>query len=114
MTEFNKCTCVKVNKDKMDLIKAKGLNLQDILDKAMDDELNINEVENVEEVVDQLNEKIEKLIKQRDDSLEDCQKKIDILLKNLIDLKEHEEKVFNKEINFLELKRDYLLKKINK
>ena len=30
MTEFDKCTCVKVNKDKMDLIKAKGLNLQDL------------------------------------------------------------------------------------
>ena len=61
MTEFNKCTCVKVNKEKMDLIKAKGLNLQDLLDKAMDDELNLSEVSSHQEKIDNLNAKIDKL-----------------------------------------------------
>ena len=52
MTKFNKCTCVKVNKEKMDLIKAKGLNLQDILDKAMDNELKLNKTQSIEDTID--------------------------------------------------------------
>lgn len=114
MTEFNKCTCVKVNKEKMDLIKAKGLNLQDILDKAMDDELKINKSKCIETDLKKLDEKINKLIKQRDESIEDCEKKIDILMKSLIDLKDREAENFNREIKFLELKREYLTRKLNK
>ena len=99
MTKFNKCTCVKVNKEKMDLIKAKGLNLQDILNKT----------QSIEDTIDEINTKIEKLEKQRDAAIIDCEKKINILMKNLSELKHREEKNFNKEINFLKLKREYLL-----
>ncbi|ABC57367.1 MULTISPECIES: hypothetical protein [Methanosphaera] len=109
MTKFNKCTCVKVNKEKMDLIKAKGLNLQDILDKAMDNELKLNKTQSIEDTIDEINTKIEKLEKQRDAAIIDCEKKINILMKNLSELKHREEKNFNKEINFLKLKREYLL-----
>ena len=109
MTKFNKCTCVKVNKEKMDLIKAKGLNLQDILDKAMDNELKLNKTQSIEDTIDEINTKIEKLEKQRDSAIIDCEKKINILMKNLSELKHREEKNFNKEINFLKLKREYLL-----
>lgn len=114
MTEFNKCTCVKVNKEKMDLIKAKGLNLQDILDRAMDEELNINKSEGIEADLKKLDEKINKLIKQRDESVADCEKKIDILMKSLVDLKNREAENFNREIKFLELKREYLTGKLDK
>ena len=75
MTKFNKCTCVKVNKEKMDLIKAKGLNLQDILDKAMDNELKLNKTQSIEDTIDEINTKIEKLEKQRDAAIIDCEKR---------------------------------------
>ncbi|WP_292474126.1 hypothetical protein [Methanosphaera sp.] len=110
MTEFNKCTCVKVNKDKMDLIKAKGLNLQDLLDKAMDAELNLSNVSDVQQKMDDLSLKIEKLKKERDASIKDCEKKIDILMKNLLESKEKEELYYNKQIHFLELELEYLQK----
>ena len=61
MSNFNKCTCVKVNKEKMDLIKAKGLNLQDLLDKAMNEELNLNNMPDKEQKIDEILTKIEKL-----------------------------------------------------
>lgn len=58
----------------MDLIKAKGLNLQDILDKAMDNELKLNKTQSIEDTIDEINTKIEKLEKQRDAAIIDCEK----------------------------------------
>lgn len=110
MTEFNKCTCVKVNKEKMDMIKAKGLNLQDLLDKAMDDELNLNQLQDNQQRINEINQQIKKLEKQRNEAMKDCQKKIDILMKNLIESKNHEEENYNKQIKILKLEREYLEK----
>ena len=118
MTEFNKCTCVKVNKDKMALIKAKGLNLQDLLDRAMDEELNLLNISDVQQKIDNLSLKIEKLKKERDESIKDCEKKIEILMKNLSESKDKEDNeskdkdkaYYNKQIHFLELELEYLLK----
>ena len=98
MTNFDKCTCVKVNKEKMDLIKAKGLNLQDILDKAMDEELKLSDASDVKQEIDDLTLKIAKLKKERDESIKDCEKKIEILMKNLNELKDKEEAYYNKQI----------------
>ena len=39
MVRFNETTCVKINKEKKDLAKSKGLKLQDILDNALNDAL---------------------------------------------------------------------------
>lgn len=110
MTEFNKCTCVKVNKEKMNMIKAKGLNLQDLLDKAMDKELNLNQIQDNQQRINEINQQIKKLEKQRDKAMNDCQKKIDILMKNLIESKNHEEENYNKQIKILKLEREYLEK----
>ncbi|OED29544.1 hypothetical protein [Methanosphaera sp. WGK6] len=106
--EFNKCTCVKVNKEKMDMVKAKGLNLQDLLDKAMDEELNLNNISNKKQRITEIDEEIAKITKKRDKALADCQKKIDILMKNLIESKNHEEETYNKEIKLLELEKKLL------
>ncbi len=108
MTKFNKCTCVKVNKEKMDLIKAKGLNLQDLLDKAMDDELKLSDVSNVQHRIDEITLQIEKLKKERDEALQDCEKKIEILMKNLTESKNKEEDYYNKHIKYLEMEREYI------
>lgn len=108
MSNFNKCTCVKVNKEKMDLIKAKGLNLQDLLDKAMNEELNLNNMPDKEQKIEEILSKIEKLEKERDKSIADCDKKIDILIKNLIESRNNEEQFYNKQIKVLKLELEYL------
>ena len=36
---FNETTSVKINKEKKDLAKSKGLKLQDLLDHALDEAL---------------------------------------------------------------------------
>ncbi|MBQ6218557.1 MAG: hypothetical protein IJJ47_02385 [Methanosphaera sp.] len=108
MSNFNKCTCVKVNKEKMDLIKAKGLNLQDLLDKAMNEELNLNNMPDKEQKIEEILTKIEKLEKERDKSIADCDKKIDILIKNLIESRNNEEQFYNKQIKVLKLELEYL------
>ena len=112
MSNFNKCTCVKVNKEKMDLIKAKGLNLQDLLDKAMDEEINLCDVSNKQQKINELSEKIDKLKNERDKAIADCEKKIDILMKNLVESKNNEELFYNKQIQVLELEVDYLKKQL--
>ena len=82
MTEFDKCTCVKVNKEKMDLIKAKGLNLQDLLDKAMDDELQFKEVSHLDKKIEDLSLEIKKLEDERNECIRDFEKKMDTIMKN--------------------------------
>ena len=65
----------KSKQRKMDLIKAKGLNLQDLLDKAMNEELNLNNMPDKEQKIEEILTKIEKLEKERDKSIADCDKK---------------------------------------
>ncbi len=103
---------MKVNKEKMDLIKVKGLKLQDILDKAMDKELGISEMPPEEERILELTIKIEKIKKERDEALRDCDKKINILMKNLIESRNHEEENYNKQIELLKLEKEYLEKQM--
>lgn len=92
----------------MDLIKAKGLNLQDLLDKAMNEELNLNNMPDKEQKIEEILTKIEKLEKERDKSIADCDKKIDILIKNLIESRNNEEQFYNKQIKVLKLELEYL------
>lgn len=91
----------------MDLIKAKGLNLQDLLDNAMDDELNFNEEKN-NESIERIDEEIRKLQQQKQQCLNDYQKKIDIIIKNLNEFKKQEEIYYDKQIHILECKKEYL------
>ncbi|MCD7782178.1 MAG: hypothetical protein LUG89_05740 [Methanosphaera sp.] len=108
MTKFDKSTCVKVNKEKMDLVKQKGLKLQDLLDKAITQELDLDEDDMTQEYIDELKTEVEKLEKQRDESIADCQKKIDILMRNLYESKDKEEEYYNKQIDYLKAKIKYL------
>ncbi|MDO5851798.1 MAG: hypothetical protein Q4Q23_04855 [Methanobacteriaceae archaeon] len=112
MTEFNKCTCVKVNKEKMDLIKAKGLKLQDILDNALNEELKLEKIPKNQQKITELKKQVKKLEKTRNESIADCEKKIDILMKNLIESKNREEEEYNKKIHYLNLEIDYLEKEL--
>lgn len=109
MSQYNKCTCVKVNKEKMALIKAKGLNLQDLLDNAMNNELELNDNKNKEEKIEKINEEIKKLEHEKQETINDYQKKIDILLKNLTELKKHEEEFYDRQKTVLQLKKEYLI-----
>lgn len=110
LSQYNKCTCVKVNKEKMTLIKAKGLNLQDLLDNAMDNELQLNDNQINNGKIEQINEKIEKLEQEKLQTITDYQKKIDTLLKNLNELKKQEEEFYDKQIRILQLKKEYMEK----
>lgn len=96
----------------MDLIKAKGLNLQDLLDKAMDEELNLNNISSKEQKIEELLDRIGKLEKERDKSISDCEKKIKILMKNLIESKNNEEEFYNKQIYLLKLEVEYLQREL--
>jgi len=108
MSQYNKCTCVKVNKEKMALIKAKGLNLQDLLDNAMDNELRLNDDPTNYWEIEQINEKIMKLEEEKLQTITDYQKKIDTLLKNLNELKKQEEEFYDKQIRIFQLQKEYL------
>ncbi|MBO7718956.1 MAG: hypothetical protein J6S29_02260 [Methanosphaera sp.] len=113
MTKYDKCTCVKVNRDKMDLIKKKGLNLQDVLDKAMNEELNLNKDETTTESINQINEKINKLKRQKEERMEEYQKKIDSITRTINESKKHEEKLYDNQIEYLTTKKYYLEKTLN-
>lgn len=113
MTKYNKSTCVKVNKDKMDLIKKKGLNLQDILDKAMDEELKLNKEEITKESIKEINEKINKLTHKKEERMEEYQKKIDSITRTINESKKHEEKMYDDQIEYLKAKKYYLEKTLN-
>ena len=110
ITEFNKCTCVKVNKEKMDLIKSKGLKLQCILDKAMDKELELECLTNKEEKINLLNAEIEKLEQHKQEATKNTKKHINAIIKNLEFIQQYEEKQYDIQIQQLTLERDYIEK----
>ena len=112
MTDFNKCTCVKVNKEKMDLIKKKGLNLQDLLDVAMDIELELND-SITKSSIDIFSDKIIELQCKRDEAMVDYQKRIDLVLKMLHESKEKEKEYYDRQIDYLESKIEYLKKQLD-
>ena len=97
---FNETTSVKINKQKKDLAKSKGLKLQDLLDHALDEalgfsyypmsELRLMEIDN-----------------QKEKAMKDCQKKIDILISGLIEFKEEEAAQYDRKIRQLELEKEY-------
>ncbi len=113
MTKYDKSTCVKVNKDKMDLIKKKGLNLQDILDKAMDEELKLNKDEITKESIKEITEKINKLTHKKEERMTEYQKKIDSITRTINESKKHEEKMYDDQIEYLKTKKYYLEKTLN-
>lgn len=105
---FNETTSVKINKEKKDLAKAKGLKLQDLLDNALNEELKLNEIPRNQKKINDLTQEIESLKKTRDDAIADCEKKIDILMRNLNSSKEREREDYNKKIRCLEAEVEYL------
>lgn len=112
MTKYDKCTCVKVNKDKMDLIKKKGLNLQDVLDKAMNEELDLNEDEITLNSIQEITEKINRLTHKKEERMEEYQKKIDSITRTINESKKYEEKLYDNQIEYLRTEKIYLEKKL--
>ncbi|MCI7291125.1 hypothetical protein MBBWO_11970 [Methanobrevibacter woesei] len=113
MVRFNETTCVKINKEKKDLAKSKGLKLQDILDNALNDALSIEDIECNDIRVEQIDNQIEKLKKTKEKAIADCEKKINLLMKSLNEMKDREAENFDKEIHYLELEKEFILKEIN-
>lgn len=110
MTEFNETTSVKINKEKKNLAKAKGLKLQDLLDDALNRELNLDTIPKTQKSIEDISDEIEKLKISRDKAEADCAKKINILIKGLNEFKKEETLAYNKKIKFLEAKLEYLKK----
>lgn len=113
MVVFNETTCVKINKEKKDLAKSKGLKLQDILDNALNHALSIEDIECNDIRIKQIDDEIEKLKKTKEKSIADCEKKINILMKSLNDMKDREAENYDKEIHYLELEKEYIQKQLN-
>ena len=76
---FNETTSVKINKQKKDLAKSKGLKLQDLLDHALDEALGFSYYPMSELRLLEIDNEIESLKIQKEKAMRDCQKKIDIL-----------------------------------
>ena len=77
---FNETTSVKINKQKKDLAKSKGLKLQDLLDHALDEALGFSYYPMSELRLLEIDNEIESLKIQKEKAMRDCQKKIDILI----------------------------------
>ena len=99
-------------KEKMDLIKKKGLNLQDLLDVAMDIELELND-SITKSSIDIFSDKIIELQCKRDEAMVDYQKRIDLVLKMLHESKEKEKEYYDRQIDYLESKIEYLKKQLD-
>lgn len=109
MQNFNDTTSVKINREKKNLAKSKGLKLQDLLDSALNDELGLcNEEDKVNERIERLKQEIKNLEIEKEKNLADCDKKINILMKNLRDMRDREEENYNDKINILKAKIEYL------
>lgn len=112
MTKFNETTCVKINKEKKDLAKSKGLKLQDILDNALNDALKLESKPVDKFRLDQIEHEIESLKKNKEKAIKDCEKKINLLIKSLNESKDREAANFDKEIHYLELEREFIKKQL--
>lgn len=109
MQNFNDTTSVKINREKKDLAKSKGLKLQDLLDNALNEELGLVDEEiKKEEKIEKLKQEIINLEEEKEKNLKDCDKKINILMKNLVDMRNREEENYNNQIKILQAKINYL------
>ena len=109
MQNFNDTTSVKINREKKDLAKSKGLKLQDLLDNALNEELGLVDEEiKKEEKIEKLKQEIINLEEEKEKNLKDCDKKINILMKNLVDMRNREEENYNSQIKILQAKINYL------
>ena len=104
---FNETTSVKINKQKKDLAKSKGLKLQDLLDHALDEALGFSYYPMSELRLLEIDNEIESLKIQKEKAMKDCQKKIDILISGLIEFKEEEAAQYDRKIRQLELEKEY-------
>lgn len=108
MNCFNETTSVKVNKEKKDLAKSKGLKLQDLLNHALDEALGLNSIQVSELRITEIDNEIATLKIEKEKAIKDCQKKIDILIGGLNDFRDGEAANFDKEIKNLELEKEYI------
>ncbi|AMK15783.1 hypothetical protein [Methanobrevibacter olleyae] len=104
---FNETTSVKINKEKKDLAKSKGLKLQDLLDHALDEALGLGFTPLSELRIMEIDNEIESLKIQKEKAMGDCQRKIDILVSGLMEFKEAEEAEYDRKIRQLELEKEY-------
>lgn len=104
---FNETTSVKINKQKKDLAKSKGLKLQDLLDHALDEALGLTYYPMSELRLLEIDNEIESLRIQKEKAMKDCQKKIDILVSGLMEFKEEEAAQYDRKIRQLELEKEY-------
>ncbi len=104
---FNETTSVKVNKEKKDLAKSKGLKLQDLLDHALDEALGLSFTPVSELRLMEIDNEIESLKAEKEKAIKDCQRKIDILITGLIEFKEAEAAEYDRKIRNLELEKEY-------
>lgn len=93
----------------MDLIKSKGLNLQDIWIKQWIKNLNYQKLL-IHNKINDINELITKLEKENEESLKEYNKKLESIIKILMESKNKEEKYYNKRIQSLKLEIEYLEK----
>lgn len=105
---FNEVTSVKINKEKKDLAKSKGLKLQDLLNHALDEALGLNSYKLTNLRLSEIENEIAALKIEKEKAMADCKKKIDILMKGLNESMERESENFDKEIQSLELEREYI------
>lgn len=105
MRNFNDTTSVKINREKKNLVKSKGIKLQDILDDAINLELGILDEEslNKNKIKDFLL-KINEIEKERDKYLDSFNKEIDVLLSELYQFRDEEEKGTMIKLKYFNLK----------
>ena len=79
----------------------------------LNDALSIEDIECNDIRVEQIDNQIEKLKKTKEKAIADCEKKINLLMKSLNEMKDREAENFDKEIHYLELEKEFILKEIN-
>ena len=94
---FNETTSVKINKQKKDLAKSKGLKLQDLLDHALDEALGFSYYPMSELRLLEIDNEIESLKIQKEKAMRD----------GLIEFKEEEAAQYDRKIRQLELEKEY-------
>ncbi|MGN1363302.1 MAG: hypothetical protein ACI4VU_06325 [Methanobrevibacter sp.] len=109
MRNFNDTTSVKINKEKKNLVKSKGIKLQDLLDDAINFELGISDEKSINKnKIDYFLLEISKIEEERDKYLDNFNKEIKVLLDDLNNFKNEEEEYYNNKIKVLQSKIKYL------
>ncbi|OWT32608.1 hypothetical protein BGI41_06765 [Methanobrevibacter sp. 87.7] len=109
MRNFNDTTSIKINREKKNLVKSKGIKLQDLLDDAINWELGISDEKSLnKEKINEFLLEINKIENERDNYLNNFDKEMNLLLNDLIHFKSEEEKFYNNKIEILQSKIKYL------